>query len=704
MELQEGSFISHYRIISPLGSGGMGEVYLAEDTKLNRKVAIKFLADNLVGNEAFKQRFVKEAQASAAMHHPNIVTIHEVAEFSGRPFIAMEYVRGRSLKDMLKEGPLPTGDVIAVAKQVCSGLKAAHEAGIIHRDIKPANILIDENSEVRILDFGLARPIDRTEASHSGVAAGTVAYMSPEQVRGEDLTAASDLFSVGIVMYHALTGQRPFVGEYEAAVMYSIANESPVPIRELVGDIPTDLEAVVNKLLQRDPAGRYQSADAVLEDIGGLKISSTSPTKIGSSRRRLAPLLGLMLIIILVTVGFMTLYTPESEPPSERPMLAVLPFENVGEPDDEYFADGITDAVTLHLAKFGGLGVISRKSSMLYKSTELNSRQMAEQLGVAYLLTGTIQWDRSNGNVVRISTALIDAADDSYVWTESYDRELEKIFDLQSEIARKVTGALDVAIPRSSTRLLDRPPTLDLEAYDYYLKGNDYFNRSWSRHDIAIAIDMYERAIAKDSSFALAWAMLSRGHASLYWEYYDHTEEQCQRAFKAAEKSLSLHEGLQEAYLALGYYHYHCAQDFQAALAWFERGLKIQSNNADLVNAVAAVQRRQGLLSQSCENFQTALHLDPRSHLKAFDVGLTFGMMREYESAQEYLKRATSLAPDYAGVRPKLTAAGEPAADFMVEGPQQHGLDRMVHMFGIESPGLTCALSLAEKVADYLSA
>ncbi len=618
---------------------------------LNRIVSIFCLSAALVSDESFKSRFMEEARAAASVRHPNIVTIHEIAEHSGRPYIAMEYIEGRSLQDLIDRGPSPAENVITIILQLCAGLKAAHDAQIIHRDIKPANILLDDNRDVRILDFGLARPMDGTDLSRSGTTAGTVAYMSPEQVRGEKLTAASDLFSVGIVMYHALTGQRPFEGEYEAAVMYSIANESPKPIRELAPDIAPDLEKVVSKLLDRDPSRRYQTADAVMEDLGKLTVSNSSQVsrvEPPTARRRLVPLVGLILIITLVAVGFMTLYTPESQPDGDRPMLAVLPFENLGPAEDEYFADGITDAVTLHLAKFGSLGVISRKSSMLYKSSEMNSRQVGDELGVDYLLTGTIHWDKSVGNRVRINTALVNAEDDSYIWTDSYDREMEKIFDLQSEIARKVTGALNVAIPRSKEQALRRPPTLDLEAYDFYLRGNDYFNRSWRQEDIAIAIDMYKRAIERDSTFALAWAMLSRGHASLYWEYYDHTEEQCRSALNAADRALKLRDDLLEGYLALGYYHYHCALDYEAALGLFEQGLDIQPNHADLVNAVAAVQRRQGRLQESLGNFQTALQLDPRSHLKAFDVGLTLGMMRMYEQAQEYLKRATVLTPDYA--------------------------------------------------------
>lgn len=648
LALSAGTEVSHYRIINRIGAGGMGEVYLAEDTDLTRKAALKFLAPSLCHDRECRSRFVNEAQAAAKLNHPNIVTVYEVSEYRDRPFFAMEYVHGQSLKEYLSSDDRSVEDILSLASQVCEGLKAAHEAGIVHRDIKPSNILIDSKGRARIVDFGLALMRGAEGFTRDGSTAGTPAYMSPEQIRGEKVGALSDLFSLGVVLYQLLTGRLPFTGDYEAALIYSIANDDPLPLHEHRADIPQELEDLVFRLLEKDGTRRFQSADQVLKAIQGLR--QEKPRLETSGRKANIIRVGILaLILAAVVVAAQLVFNPfgPTEPTSK--MVAVLPFVNLGSAEDEYFADGITDAITTHLTMFGDLGIISRASCMQYKGTDKALRDVGAELGATYLLTGTILWEKTEtSNQVRINTALVKASDGSHVWANSYQRVADKIFVMQSDIAENVTRALNVAIGAENRKLLGRVPTDNLQAYDYFLRGNESFYRSWEQPDVQPALEMYQKAVDLDPDFAIAHAMLSRTHSSMFFEYYDPTDERRQLAFQAAEKSLDLQPDLVEGHLAMGYYYYHCERDYLGALREFDRGLQIQPNNADVYNAIACIYRRTGDFERAAENFVTALKLDPRSHLKAWDAGLTFSMMRMYDESEKYLRLTTSLNPQFA--------------------------------------------------------
>ncbi len=648
LALSAGTEVYHYRITSRIGAGGMGEVYLAEDTRLNRKVALKFLSPALCHDQDCRTRFINEAQAAAKLNHPNIVTIHEVSEYRERPFFAMEYVRGKSLKEYVSGTDGSVDEIIALAGQVCEGLKAAHEAGVVHRDIKPSNILIDLQGRARIVDFGLAVQRGVDGLTRDGSTAGTPAYMSPEQVRGEKVGAASDLFSFGVVLYQLLTGRLPFTGEYEAALIYSITNDDPPSIDSLRSGVPQGVQELVMRLLEKDGARRFQSADDVLKSIKNLQ--ADKPAKDAPGQRTNWVRIGILaLILAALIVVSQLVFNPFESPEPAQKMVAVLPFENQGSPDDDYFADGITTAISTHLTMFGELGVISRASCIKYKDTDKTPREIGTELGATYLLTGTILWDKSGApSQVRINVALVKASDGSHVWANSYDRTLEKIFVMQSDIAENVTKALQVAIGAADRQQLGRVPTDNLQAYDYFLRGNESFNRGWEQAHVQGALELYRKAVDLDPDFAVGHAMLSRAHASMFWEGYDRTDARSQLAFQAAEKSLKLQPDLVEGHLAMGYYYYHCGRDYLGALREFDRGLQIQPNNAEVYNAIACIYRRTGDFERAAENFVTALKLDPRSHLKAWDAGLTFGMMRMYDESEKYLRLTASLDPGFA--------------------------------------------------------
>jgi TolB-like protein/Tfp pilus assembly protein PilF len=353
------------------------------------------------------------------------------------------------------------------------------------------------------------------------------------------------------------------------------------------------------------------------------------------------------LAAILLTVAAIQLFFPASESDEESITLVVLPFENLGPEEEEYFSDGITEAVTSQLSKISGLKVISRTSAIRYKNSDADIEEIADELGVGYIVAGAVYWDKTEEvNRVRINVSLADAEEGTYLWTESFERVLDKIFAIQADISQRVSQSLGVVLTPEQREIYSEP-TANLQAYDLHLRGNDYFGRSWDFPDIKIAIEMYQRAVKLDSGFALAYAMLARGHASMYWEFFDRSESRRQMALQAARRAMELAPNVAESYLAMGYYYYHCELDYRRALLQFEKALKLQPNNSELLNAIAAVQRRQGKLSSSAENFKKALVLDPSSHLKAFDVGLTYGMMRKFSEADRWLDRTIVLAPDW---------------------------------------------------------
>lgn len=643
--IPSGTAIAHFRVERLLGCGGMGEVYLAHDLQLERPVALKLINGSLCLDAERRDRFLLEARAAAALTDQNIVTIYEVGEFSGRPFLAMEYVDGGTLSDRIKTGHMNAAEVTAIARQICHGLQAAHALGIVHRDINPGNILFDSRNNVKIADFGVAQSGRLSGALTQPNRVGTLAYMSPEQVRGEPSTPCSDLFSLGAVMYEMLTGRQPFSGDYEAAILYSIQHE-PVQAPIFVNPtIPAPLNSLVLKLLSKDPQDRYQSAQELLNELD--REDGVLTKRHRGSPRRFS--LATSIFVLAAIVAFLYLNRDKildrSESAKVQHAVAVLPFENLGSPQDEYFADGMTDAVITSLAHSRIMAIISRTSSMAYKKTSLRAKQIGGELEADYLVTGSVLWDRNaEGNNVRINAALVRVSDDSHLWADSYERSRDHLFSVQAEIADDIRRALKVRVISPNEPDI---PTTSLEAYDLFLRGNDYFNRGWAREDISFAQSLYQQALKLDSSFALAYAMLSRCHASMFWECYDRSNERKEAARVSSQRALQLAPSLAEAHWALGYYYYHCELDYLRALEEFNLALQAQPSNADLLNAIAAVERRQGQFPQSAEHFKQALQLDPRSHLKAFDLGLTYGMMRQYRQAHEYVERAQLLAPDW---------------------------------------------------------
>jgi serine/threonine protein kinase len=423
--LTNGTVVSHYRIVEKIGAGGMGEVYLAEDTELDRKVALKFLPSHLCQDEDCRARFKREAQAVAKLNHPNIVTIYEVSEYERRPFFAMELVEGRSLKEFSSDKDLSIEQILELAIQICEGLNDAHEKGVTHRDIKPSNILVDSHDRAKIVDFGLASVVGTEHLTKTGSTLGTIGFMSPEQVQGEKIDHRSDLFSLGVVLYEMITKQNPFKRDSEAATLKAVSDDLPEPLARFKSGLPEGLQAIIDKTLEKDAKTRYQHADGMLSDLMRVKQSlesgqsarsASSPTP---QTARIWWIAGVMVVVtaVVALIVFKPWVTDTARDDSDKIRLVVLPFENLGGPEDEYFADGITDAITSRLAKIGGLGVISRTSAKKYRDTEKTLKQIGTELDVGYILEGTILWDKSGDtDRVRIIPQLIQVSDDSHIW------------------------------------------------------------------------------------------------------------------------------------------------------------------------------------------------------------------------------------------------------------------------------------------------
>ncbi|MCH7878209.1 MAG: protein kinase [candidate division Zixibacteria bacterium] len=642
--------IGQYEIIEKIGAGGMGEVYLAQDTRLNRKVALKFLAQSYSADAEFKTRFRHEAMAAAALNHPNIVTVYDFGEHEGRSYISMEYVPGRSLEDMIKSGPLSLAEVLDFAIQIVDGLSAAHEAGIVHRDIKPSNIIIDIHGRAKVLDFGLAKISGATKVTREGSTLGTMLYKSPEQARGEEVDHRSDIFSFGCMLYEMITGEPPFTGDYDAAIVYAVAHEAPEPLASKTGAATEGIQTIVSSALEKNPADRYQSCADLLADLEKERDALSAPSRISVLPKvtRKSVFAGLIVGLALIFAGIMYWTDDGGVEPDRLKMLAVLPFENLGSDEDEYFADGITDEITSRLAKLSGLGVISRTSSMQYKDTDKSLKRIGAELGVSYVLEGTILWDKTGDtDRVRIIPQLIQVSDDRHLWSESYQRALTQIFELQAEIAISIANELDVTLLQPERDALAAKPTENLEAYNSYLRALEISRRpNWSRNALQITIELLSKAVKLDPDYALAYALLAEAHTSFYRWGHDRTDERIQLAKAAVETALRLQPDLPEAHLAYGRYHHRCSKDYERSRAALELAAKGLPNDSRVWHYRGGTEVKQGNFKKAIEFGKRGLELSPREPYNALFLGASHHVTRQYDEAVRYYDMCISLAPD----------------------------------------------------------
>jgi len=488
---------------------------------------------------------------------------------------------------------------------------------------------------------------------------GTPAYMSPEQARGLETDKRCDIWSFGCVLYEMLTGKVPFEGETVSDTLAGILDREP-DWHALPQATPANIQVLLRRCLEKDSRRRlHDIADAAIEINETLNLPATAPPVTTPSisltphiavkvrSRRIAMVIAATIIIVLSAIAVWFILEQQTVPASEAIRLVVLPFENLGSAEDEYFAAGITDAITARLATIRGLAVISRQSAMRYKKREKSAQQIANELRVDYILEGTVYRERPSdpNSRVRIIPQLIKAADDAHVWAQPYDNDMSEVFRVQSDLAERVAQGLNIALVERERRALRSRPTENMEAYDYYLRGNDYYHRIYLGRHFEIAIGMYEKAVELDSKFALAYAQLSRCHAMMYWQYYDHTPGRLEMAKKAVDRALQLEPDLPEAHLALGHYYYHCQSDWDHALHEFAIARKSLPNDSDLLSFIGLVQRRQGKFEEALANIKRASELDPLSDNITINLGETFTYMRNYPEAMRCFDRAILLAP-----------------------------------------------------------
>jgi len=655
-----GRTLGHYRIVEHLGGGGMGVVYKAEDTKLGRTVALKFLPPEWSRDPDARERFLREARAASALEDSRICTIHDIDETDdGQLFIAMAFYEGESLKKRLERGRLSIGRAVDIAIQVAEGLERAHSAEILHRDIKPANLMLTGHDEVVIVDFGLAKLAGDFTLTRPGSSLGTPHYMSPEQSRGQPLDARTDLWSLGVVLYEMLTGERPFAGENHTSVARAILDDEVPEIRKLRPDASPELGGIVAKVLEKDADRRYQSAGAILDDLRALKEGlsefeglTLSAPSLTPRRRRfpLAPVLMAAVLILGAAAVLWFLRSGGSVEPGDvaPPRIVVLPFENLGSPEDEYFADGITEEITARLASVKGLRVISRTSAIQYAGSDKTIKKMGEELGVGYVLEGTVRWaGGEGGSRIRITPQLIRVEDDTHLWAETYDRVADNIFKVQSEIAEHVTNHLGIALTGLATGDIEAQPTENFAAYQAYLRGRYYEARPhFTIEDWQHVIAAYRKAVDLDPDFALAHAHLAKGHARLRYLRHDLTPERLQASDAAAARAVELAPDSPRVRLAVGYNYLWAHRDVEKAVAEFELASSSLPANAEVLVAKSDVYFLQGRWGEVLDALRDAFELSPRDADIVTIIGEVLWTTRRYPEAVEAADQAINLAPD----------------------------------------------------------
>jgi serine/threonine protein kinase len=621
--------ISHYKITEKLGAGGMGIVYKAQDLKLDRFVALKFLPPHLTTSEDEKQRFIHEAKAASSLDHNNICNIYEIDETEdGQLYISMAYYEGETLQLKIEKGLLKIEEVIDYAIQIVLGLQKAHEKEIVHRDIKPANIMLTDDGVVKILDFGLAKLSTQTKLTKESTTLGTVSYMSPEQAKGEKVD------------------------------IYSILNDTQEPATGLRTGVPMELERIINKCLQKNPANRYQHVDELIVDLRRLKDQTAFKTsqkkpEISTSKKK-SPLFISSLVVsilIILAVFYFVFINPTREVSSstERKMLVVLPFKNLGLPEDEYFADGITEEITSRLSEIKQLGVIGRTSADRYKNTNKSFDQIGDELGVDYLLEGSVRWEKLPGKEsrIRVTPQLIKISDGTHIWTKRYDAVLESVFEVQSDIAEKVVNALDITLLGAEQKSISKKPTDNLEAYDYYLRGNSYhLQRGATEENFRVAEKLFLKAVGLDSNFVLPYLRLAQININYYWFHWDRNISRLNRAKYNIDKAKEINPEIPEIYVASGHYYYQGFLDYDKALFELENGLKLSPDNGEMLEWIGYIKRRQGKFEEAISYLIKSIELNPLSR-QNINIGETYLLLKKYEQAEKYVDIAISSMPEW---------------------------------------------------------
>jgi TolB-like protein/Flp pilus assembly protein TadD len=667
MTLSAGTRLGSYEILAPLGAGGMGEVYRARDSKLKRDVAIKVLPQSLAADVDALARFEREALAVAALSHPNILAIHDFGTHDGTAYAVMELLEGETLRGKLDTGPIPQKQAVDYALQVAKGLSAAHEKGIVHRDLKPENLFVSKDGHVKILDFGLAKKVEAVAAeqtsaptgsghTEAGTVMGTMGYMSPEQVRGLPVDHRSDIFSFGTILYEMLSGKKAFRKATASDTIAAILKEEPPELTQSGRNISPALDHIVKHCLEKDRDNRFQTAKDVAfnlsEQSSSSAVSGASGSYVAAAAARKSRVLIVVAAVVVLAAAGVFLLRRQHRGTGEAggvKRVAVLPFENLGAPEDDYFADGVADEIRGKLTSLPGLQVIARGSSTPYKKTNKTPKLIAEELNATYLLTATVRWEKSGGTSrVHVSPELVDVTRPdapTSKWQQPFDAAITDVFAVQSEIATKVAQALGAALGAGEEKRLSEKPTQNLAAYDAFLKGEEIRN-SGANDPASLRKDIgfHEQAVALDPGFAQAWAGVSVANSVLYGNSTP-TPGVAERARQAAEKAVALAPNRPDGYLALGAYERLVARDYTRALEQYEKGLRLAPGDASALRATALAEQGLGHWDAAVEHFRQAVRLDPRSANSQQALGDALFRLRRYSEAREAFDHGLALSP-----------------------------------------------------------
>jgi|GEM_PF-307051 len=643
--ITSGTKVAHYRIVGKIGAGGMGEVYLAEDTKLDRNVALKFLPVHLAQNEDFRKRFTREAQAAAKLDHPNIVPVYEVGEFQGRPYFAMAHIEGKPLKDIIDEGKLTVSEAVELTKQICAGLQKAHDTGVVHRDIKPGNIIIDNDGRPRIVDFGLATVAGDDKLTKTGSTLGTVGYMSPEQVEGKEADHRSDLFSVGVILYEIIAGRRPFEGNNDAAVVRAITSADPEPIARFKSGTTGELQQIVDRSLVKDPGMRYQSAAGMLADLRRLEFAST-PVK----KSRLGVWIALAAVILVAGFFAVTQFAPSSSSSTSKwnKSIAVLVFHDFSPNQDQgFFCEGMTDAIIGRLSSIDSLKVISLTSVLQFKERDRDLRKIGNELGVETILEGSIM--RADDKV-RIRAQLIDVDEDAHLWSQQYDREVNDVFAVQDDISTQIVNVMRIQLAGDKTISLEGRGTENIEAFNLYVLSRHLW-RTRIEANIWSSIEHLERAVELDPNYVLAHAALADSWNIIagYSDEIDYPEA-IPKAKAAAERALELDDRCAEAYAALALY-YSAERDYNKSEENFLRAIQLNPGYSWAHLWYANLLLNLNRVEERTQQLELTLDLDPLSIPALNNLARHKEQTEDYETAEKLFRRLVNAAPDNARFR-----------------------------------------------------
>src|SRR5215831_6582110 len=703
MSIAAGTRLGRYEIRSQIGAGGMGEVYLAEDTRLHRKVALKVLPNDLASNHERMRRFEQEATAAAALNHPNIAHVYEIGEGDGVNFIAMEYVDGPTLGEANRRGRADLSKLLRSFQHIAEGLAKAHAVGIVHRDLKPDNIMITRDGHAKILDFGLAKLIEPQQTSipasdavseaatallqqHStpGVVLGTVGYMSPEQAQGrsDEIDGRSDIFSFGCILYESVTGHKAFVGKDAIDTLNKIIREPVRPIADFRSDAPNHLQRIVRRCLAKDPDERYQTikdialelkelrrelagrdginitappdtAAATLGSVGSAGSVSSGTTRpspssaeyivTGIKQHKIAAVT-VLAVLVLGSVGLAAyLHNRTTEAPIDS--IAVLPFVNTnGDPNSDFLADGITESIISSLSQLSQLKVMARSTSFKYKGKDVDPGKVGHDLGVRAVLMGRLI---QQGDNLTIRTELVNVSDGTELWGQQYNRKVADVFAVQEEMAQEISEKLRLKLTSAERQQLAKRPTENLKAFQYYMQGRTTSQRR-TREDLTEAIQYYEKAIAEDPNYALAYAGLSDVYSNLGVRGYIPPQEGRQRQQEEARKALALDDNLAEAHAAHGQaYILFTPFDFSVGDRELRRAIELSPSLAWAHQYLGNSLLRQGRLEEGSEELMKARVLDPLSPNIAYLLATSYYFRRDHVRALKLLREANELGPAF---------------------------------------------------------